>query len=102
MPKKDRLHTLYKWLRSNPIASINALDLLDQHGLMTTGEIAGSLDLSRGVVSKLIKSLESKGWVSVKETPKDRRVRTVALTTIGKRELDSRVMELETIIGRIS
>jgi len=99
--KQDRLNSLYKWLRHNPIAAINALDLIKQHSLLTTGQIAEMLDLTRPTVTKMIASLANKGWVEVQQNPNDKRIKTVALTPDGDAELLMKKTELESIIGPV-
>ncbi|HVU76445.1 MAG TPA: helix-turn-helix domain-containing GNAT family N-acetyltransferase [Gaiellaceae bacterium] len=44
------------------------------------------LDLDSGYVSRLLRSLEAAGYVTVRPSPHDRRVRSVAPTAAGRRE----------------
>jgi len=59
--------------------------------------LRAALDLDSGYVSRLLRSLESDGLVSVSPSPADKRVRTARLTDPGVRErdeLDRRADEL--------
>ncbi|MFL5927421.1 MAG: GNAT family N-acetyltransferase [Gaiellaceae bacterium] len=60
-------------------------------------ELRARLDLDSGYASRLLRSLESAGLVTVRPSPKDGRVRSVRLTASGRRErnvLDRRSDEL--------
>jgi DNA-binding MarR family transcriptional regulator/GNAT superfamily N-acetyltransferase len=60
-------------------------------------ELRARLDLDSGYASRLLRSLEGAGLVTVRPNPRDRRVRSIQLTTAGRRErevLDRRSDEL--------
>src|SRR5690348_12382649 len=60
-------------------------------------ELRARLGLDSGYVSRLLRSLEQAGLVSVEPSSRDRRVRAVRLTAAGRRErrlLDRRSDEL--------
>jgi DNA-binding MarR family transcriptional regulator/GNAT superfamily N-acetyltransferase len=52
-------------------------------------ELRARLDLDSGYSSRLLRSLESAGLVTMKPSPTDRRVRSVRLTAAGRRERDA-------------
>ena len=54
---------------------------------ITPGEIAKTLDLTRGAVSKVIDKLEAKRWVAHSTKPEDGRVQLLSLTRQGSRIL---------------
>ena len=54
---------------------------------ITPGELADSLDLTRGGVSKIIDKLEAKRWVARSAKPGDGRMQLLALTRQGSRIL---------------
>ncbi|RII17680.1 Acetyltransferase (GNAT) family protein [Streptomyces sp. YIM 130001] len=59
--------------------------------------LRGRLGLDSGYLSRLLRSLESAGLITVDQQPRDRRVRTVRLTAAGRAEhavLDERSDEL--------
>jgi DNA-binding MarR family transcriptional regulator/GNAT superfamily N-acetyltransferase len=51
-------------------------------------ELRARLDLDSGYSSRLLRSLEAAGLVSVRPSPEDGRVRSVRLTAAGRRERD--------------
>jgi DNA-binding MarR family transcriptional regulator len=54
---------------------------------ITPGEIAKTLDLTRGAVSKIIDKLEAKNWITRSTKPEDSRVQLLSLTRSGNRIL---------------
>ena len=50
---------------------------------ITPGEIAETLDLTRGAVSKIIDKLEAKKWIARSTKPEDSRVQLLSLTRSG-------------------
>ena len=54
---------------------------------ITPGELAETLDLTRGAVSKVIDKLEAKKWVRRSPKPEDSRVQLLSLTRLGNRIL---------------
>ena len=53
----------------------------------TPGEVAKTLDLTRGAVSKVIDKLEAKRWIARSTKPQDGRVQLLSLTRQGSRIL---------------
>src|SRR5690348_9382568 len=51
-------------------------------------ELRARLGLDSGYSSRLLRSLETDGLVTVRPSPKDGRVRSVRLTAVGRRERD--------------
>jgi|SRR5262245_23535086 len=51
-------------------------------------ELRARLDLDSGYLSRLLRSLESAGLITVRPSPQDRRVRSIQLTAAGRRERD--------------
>ena len=66
---------------------------------MRMNEISEMLKLGRPTATRIISSLEDKGWVETAVGRKDKRVRTVALTQEGKNVLIIKKTELESIMG---
>jgi DNA-binding MarR family transcriptional regulator len=58
----------------------------EQPGI-TPGEIAETLDLTRGAVSKIVDKLEAKRWIARSTKPEDNRVQLLSLTRSGNRIL---------------
>jgi DNA-binding MarR family transcriptional regulator len=54
---------------------------------ITPGEIAETLGLTRGAVSKIIDKLEAKSWITSSTKPEDSRVQLLSLTRSGTRLL---------------
>jgi DNA-binding MarR family transcriptional regulator len=54
---------------------------------ITPGEVAKTLDLTRGAVSKVIDKLEAKRWIARSTKPQDGRVQLRSLTRQGSRIL---------------
>src|SRR5690349_21493379 len=52
-------------------------------------ELRARLDLDSGYSSRLLRSLEAAGLVTVRPNPADRRLRSVRLTAAGRRERDA-------------
>src|SRR5271155_5872941 len=51
------------------------------------GELADSLGLTRGAVSKIVDKLDAKGWVQTNAKEGDSRFRLLSLTRAGRRSL---------------
>jgi DNA-binding MarR family transcriptional regulator/GNAT superfamily N-acetyltransferase len=51
-------------------------------------ELRARLDLDSGYLSRLLRSLEAAGFITVQPSPRDRRVRSLRLTAAGRRERD--------------
>jgi DNA-binding MarR family transcriptional regulator len=54
---------------------------------ITPGELAGTLDLTRGAVSKVIDKLEGKNWIRRSTRAEDSRVHPLSVTRAGNRIL---------------
>lgn len=54
---------------------------------ISPGEIAETLDLTRGAVSKILDKLEAKSWITRSTQPEDSRVQLLSLTRSGHRIL---------------
>uniref|UniRef100_A0AAU2UX37 Bifunctional helix-turn-helix transcriptional regulator/GNAT family N-acetyltransferase n=1 Tax=Streptomyces sp. NBC_00003 TaxID=2903608 RepID=A0AAU2UX37_9ACTN len=82
--------------RDRPIGEARLLWEIGEQGQDVRG-LRERLGLDSGYVSRLLRSLESDGLVTVEPQPQDRRVRTVRLTDAGREEravLDRRSDEL--------
>ncbi len=51
------------------------------------GELASTLGLTRGAISKIVDKLEAKGWVQTEGNQGDSRFRVLSLTRAGSRNL---------------
>ncbi len=60
---------------------------LHEHGQTAPGELADSLGLTRGAVSKIVDKLDTKGWVQTDAKEGDSRFRLLSLTRAGRRNL---------------
>src|ERR1700743_1946548 len=74
-------------LRQTSIAEWGLLRELYGRSQATPGELAETLGLSRGAVSKIVDKLEMKRWVKVQTKREDQRVRMLALTHEGRLNL---------------
>ncbi|CAL9658057.1 hypothetical protein SUDANB176_06877 [Streptomyces sp. enrichment culture] len=82
--------------RDRPIGEARLLWEIGEHG-QDVRRLRERLGLDSGYVSRLLRSLEADGLVSVEPHPRDRRARTVRLTDAGRAEraeLDRRSDEL--------
>ncbi|NEA60463.1 MarR family transcriptional regulator [Streptomyces sp. SID13666] len=82
--------------RDRPIGEARLLWEIGEQG-QDVRRLRERLGLDSGYVSRLLRSLETDGLVTVEPQPHDRRVRTVRLTDVGREEhalLDSRSDEL--------
>lgn len=82
--------------RGRPIGEARLLWEIGEHG-QDVRRLRERLGLDSGYVSRLLRSLENDGLVTVEPQPLDRRVRTVRLTDAGRAEraaLDGRSDEL--------
>ncbi|MDJ0466942.1 helix-turn-helix domain-containing GNAT family N-acetyltransferase [Streptomyces sp. H27-C3] len=89
------LHDHYLGL-DRPIGEARLLWEIDEQG-QDVRRLRERLGLDSGYVSRLLRSLEADGLVTVEPQPRDRRVRTVRLTYAGRAEraaLDGRSDEL--------
>lgn len=60
---------------------------LHERGQSAPGELASSLGLTRGAVSKIVEKLDVKGWVRTDAKEGDSRFRLLSLTGAGRRHL---------------
>src|SRR5271155_2589216 len=60
---------------------------LHERGQTAPGELAGSLGLTRGAVSKIVDKLGAKGWIQTEAKEGDSRFRLLSLTRAGRRSL---------------
>ncbi len=65
------------------------LRILAECGRATPSELADHMRTTRGAVSKVIDKLEAKGWLEIKGTKEDKRVRILILSRAGHRNLPS-------------
>ena len=62
-----------------------ALDALMRRGLVTLNELAGELCLDKSTASRVVATLERKGYVARTTHPRDRRAVLLTATAAGKR-----------------
>lgn len=60
---------------------------LHERGRTAPGELADSLGLTRGAVSKIVDKLDAKGWIGTEAKEGDSRFRLLFLTRAGRRSL---------------
>jgi DNA-binding MarR family transcriptional regulator len=60
---------------------------LHERGQTAQGELADSLGLTRGAVSKIVDKLDAKGWIQTVVKEGDNRFRLLSLTRAGQRSL---------------
>ena len=80
-----------------PLGSARLLFEIGAEEAPTVQRLRARLDLDSGYVSRLLRSLEAQGLVTVEPDPDDRRRRLVRLTALGRRtrgKLDDRSEEL--------
>jgi DNA-binding MarR family transcriptional regulator len=77
------------YLGVNPIDG-RAIDVIDQHGRITAGELARELRLSTGAVTALIDRLERAGYARRVSDPEDRR-RVLIEVTPAVQRLSARI-----------
>jgi DNA-binding MarR family transcriptional regulator len=73
--------------RSTSVAEWVVLSLVEERPGITPGELAESLELTRGAISKVIDKLEAKDWITGSTKADDNRVRCFNLTRKGSRAL---------------
>jgi DNA-binding MarR family transcriptional regulator len=74
-------------IRHTSVAEWVVMCQVQKHRGITPAELAESLDLTRGAVSKVIDKLEAKKWVVHSTKPEDGRVQLLSLTRQGSRIL---------------
>jgi DNA-binding MarR family transcriptional regulator len=60
---------------------------LHERGQTAPAELADSLGLTRGAVSKIVDKLDAKGWIKTEVKEGDSRFRLLSLTRAGRRSL---------------
>ena len=63
--------------------------LLDKDHEVTISGIAGSLDITHSGASQIVTSLKKKGFVQISQVSKDKRIKTVSLTTKGRKKISA-------------
>jgi DNA-binding MarR family transcriptional regulator len=82
--------------------STAALATVRKRGPLTLGELASSEQVSPPTMTKVVEKLESRGFVTRRVDPDDRRVARVTITTIGTRYLDrTRARRTEWLASRL-
>ena len=84
---RTSIRTDYPW-ESLPMAQVELLLALDEHGSVRVGELASLLRLAPNTVSGLVQVLVENGLATRAPDPSDRRVAVVALTAAGHLKLD--------------
>src|SRR5271168_5269422 len=73
--------------RQTSVAEWVLLRELHDREQTSPGELADSLGLTRGAVSKIVDKLDAKGWVQTDAKEGDSRFRLLSLTRAGRRSL---------------
>jgi DNA-binding MarR family transcriptional regulator len=73
--------------RQTSVAEWVLLRELHERGQTAPGELADSLGLTRGAVSKIVDKLDAKGWIQMEAKEGDSRFRLLSLTRTGRRSL---------------
>lgn len=73
--------------KQTSIAEWVLLRELHDRGQTSPGELADSLGLTRGAVSKIVDKLDAKGWIQTDAKKNDSRFRLLSLTRAGQRSL---------------
>lgn len=60
---------------------------LHERGQTAPGELADSLGVTRGAVSKIVDKLDEKGWIQTEVKEGDSRFHLLSLTWVGRRSL---------------
>ena len=58
---------------------------LYERGEATPTEMADTLTMTRGAISKIVDKLEAKAWIAIRSTPSDGRSQVLSLTRTGRR-----------------
>lgn len=86
--------------RSRPLAECRLLFEIGADGA-TVQSLRARLDLDSGYLSRLLRSLESQGLISIRPDPADRRVRIAELTKSGRLELEELDRLTDELAGSI-
>lgn len=65
------------------------LAILDGAGTVSQRELADLLHIRPASAGELLNRLEAKGWIDRRPSPRDKRVRLVELTSVGKAKIDA-------------
>ncbi|WP_287154514.1 MarR family transcriptional regulator [Candidatus Solincola tengchongensis] len=96
-----------QWRRSEDLSlpQFMLLHHLYRHGPARSGEVARSLRVSQGVITRMVDRLVEKGLVTRSRDPEDRRVVLLSPTTRGKRLVDvmerQKLKEIKTFLRSI-
>jgi MarR family 2-MHQ and catechol resistance regulon transcriptional repressor len=69
------------------VTQCHALEAVDRHGPRTSNELAAELYLDKSTTSRVVTTLERKGYVTRQAHPKDRRSVLIDLTPTGRKLL---------------
>ena len=73
--------------KQTSVAEWVLLHKLSERGQTSPGEMADSLGLTRGAVSKIVDKLDAKGWIVTEAKESDSRFRLLSITRAGRRNL---------------
>ena len=87
----------------NPVSFVEARVLfdVDRLGDCRAVDLAGSLGLDRGYLSRLLKGLEGKGLIKKNPAPQDRRSRLLVLTRRGRTILSRLNLQSDGIVSQL-
>lgn len=83
--------------RNRPLAAARLLYEVESGASVRA--LRARLGLDAGYLSRLLRSLETDGLVEITPDPADSRVRLVALTELGRREVDEQQVRADRMIG---
>ncbi len=72
-------------------SQLSALTLVEDHGPLRVSALAALEAVDPSVASRIVASLEEKGWCERRVDPSDRRASVVAVTEAGRRRADEAV-----------
>jgi DNA-binding MarR family transcriptional regulator len=73
--------------RQTSVAEWVLLRHLNDRDQTTPSELAESLTMTRGAISKIVDKLQVKGWIRSRVNPDDNRGQLLSLTSMGRRTL---------------
>lgn len=88
---RDRQRTCYHDIS---VTQCYALETLARDGAMGVNRLSSKLRLEKSSASRMLDSLEQKGYVRRKDDPRDGRARIIEMTSKGRRVHDEIVEEL--------
>ena len=88
---------LFSFRRSNHAI----LCAINSEQSMTMSKLADRLDVSLPRCSNLIKAMEEKGLVKVYSPKKDKRIRLISITELGKQTLEQNKERISSLYGRL-